>query len=205
MAIKREHLPLPTSIVVTIVAYGVLSFVIFRERPGAVQSDFVNRLLAFLPHAIAFVNALALVLLVSGWWFIRNGFIKLHRIVMPSALGLIALFLAMYVTRIYLGGVKEFPGSESLYLYLYLPVLIIHVTLSIICIQPVLYVASIGLTTRIEHIPRTKHKLVGRIAVPMWILSLALVHSSTERTCSAPVRENSGNTKSFAAPKRCLT
>jgi len=64
MAIKRELLPLPTSIVVTIVAYGVLSFVIFRERPGAVQSDFVNRLLAFLPHAIAFVNALALVLLV---------------------------------------------------------------------------------------------------------------------------------------------
>ncbi|MCZ6547782.1 MAG: DUF420 domain-containing protein [Deltaproteobacteria bacterium] len=174
MAIKREHLPLPTSIVVTILAYGVLSFVIFRERPGAVQSDFVNRLLAFLPHAIAFVNALALVLLVSGWWFIRNGFIKLHRIVMPSALGLIFLFLVMYVTRIYLGGVKEFPGPESLYHYLYLPVLIIHVTLSIICIQPVLYVASIGLTNRIEHIPRTKHKLVGRIAVPMWILSLTL-------------------------------
>ncbi|MCH7913082.1 MAG: DUF420 domain-containing protein, partial [Deltaproteobacteria bacterium] len=101
-------------------------------------------------------------------------FIKLHRIVMPSALGLIFLFLVMYVTRIYLGGVKEFPGPESLYLYLYLPVLIIHVTLSIICIQPVLYVASIGLTNRIEHIPRTKHKLVGRIAVPMWILSLTL-------------------------------
>jgi len=174
LAINREHLPLPTSIVVTIVAYGVLSFVIFRERPGAVQSDFVTRLLAFLPHVIAFVNALALVLLASGWWFIRKGFIKLHRIVMPSALGLIFLFLVMYVTRIYLGGVKEFPGPESVYLYVYLPILIIHLVLSIICIQPVLYVAFIGLTHRIEHIPRTKHKIVGRIAVPMWILSLAL-------------------------------
>ena len=174
MAIKREQLPLPVSIVVTLVAYGVLSFVILRERPSAVQSDFVTRLLAFLPHAIAFVNALALVLLVSGWWFIRNGFIKLHRIVMPSALGLIFLFLVMYVTRIYLGGVKEFPGPQSVYLYIYLPILIIHLVLSIICIQPVLYVASIGLTHRIEHIPRTKHKIIGRIAVPMWILSLAL-------------------------------
>ena len=174
MPIKKEQVPLRTSIVVTIVAYGVLSFVIFRERPSPVQSDFVTRLLVVLPHAIALVNSLALVLLSSGWWFIRNGFIKLHRIVMPSALGLIFLFLVMYVTRIYLGGVKEFPGPESLYLYLYLPVLIIHVTLSIICIQPVLYVASIGLTNRIEHIPRTKHKLVGRIAVPMWILSLTL-------------------------------
>ena len=130
--------------------------------------------LVVLPHAIALVNALALVLLSSGWWFIRNGFIKLHRIVMPSALGLIFLFLVMYVTRIYLGGVKEFPGPESLYLYLYLPVLIIHLALSIICIQPVLYVASIGLTHRIEDIPQTKHRIVGRIAVPMWNLSLAL-------------------------------
>jgi len=174
MAIKRELLPLPTSVVVTIVAYGVLSFVIFRERSGAVQSDFVIRLLAFLPHAIAFVNSLALVLLVCGWWFIRNGFIKLHRIVMPSALGLIFLFLVMYVTRIFLGGVKEFPGPQSVYLYIYLPILIIHLVLSIICIQPVLYVASIGLTHSIEHIPQTKHKIAGRIAVPMWILSLTL-------------------------------
>lgn len=93
---------------------------------------------------------------------------------MPSALGLIFLFLVMYVTRIYLGGVKEFPGPESLYLYLYLPVLIIHLALSITCIQPVLYVASIGLTHRIEEIPQTKHRIVGRIAVPMWILSLTL-------------------------------
>jgi len=46
--------------------------------------------------------------------------------------------------------------------------------LSIACIQPVLYVASIGLTHRIEDIPQTNHKTVGRIAVPMWILSLTL-------------------------------
>jgi len=35
-------------------------------------------------------------------------------------------------------------------------------------------VASIGLTHRIEDIPQTNHKTVGRIAVPMWILSLTL-------------------------------
>jgi putative membrane protein len=93
---------------------------------------------------------------------------------MPSALGLISLFLLMYVTRIYLGGIKEFPGPENLYYYGYLPILIVHLTLSILCIQPVLYVALIGLTHRIEDIPRTRHRRVGRMAVPMWILSLAL-------------------------------
>lgn len=174
MAIKRENLPLPGSIIVTLVAYGVLSFVLFRHRPSVVQSDFITGLLAILPHAIAFVNALALVLLAAGWWLIRHGYVTLHRIAMPSALGLISLFLVMYVTRIYLGGIKEFPGPESVYIYIYLPVLVIHLALSIICIQPVLYVALIGLTHRIEDIPSTKHKYIGRIAVPMWIVSLAL-------------------------------
>ena len=174
MPLRKENLPLPVSIIITIVAYGVLSFVIFRERPGAVQSEFVTQLLAVLPHAIALVNALALVLLAAGWWLIRNGYVKLHRIAMPSALGLISLFLVMYVTRIYLGGIKEFPGPEGIYYYVYLPILIIHLVLSIICIQPVLYVALIAFTHKIEDIPRTRHRLVGRIAVPMWILSLAL-------------------------------
>lgn len=174
MAIKKERLPLPTSIIVTLLAYAILSFVLLRERPRTLPSPSVAQLLAILPHAIAFVNALALVLLATGWWLIRNGYIKLHRIAMPSALGLISLFLVMYVTRIYLGGIKEFPGPAYLYYYVYLPILIIHLTLSILCIQPVLYVALIGFTHRVEDIPRTRHRLVARIAVPMWILSLAL-------------------------------
>lgn len=174
MTIKKEILPLPASIIVTLVAYGVLSFVIFRERPSAVQSDFAAQLLAILPHAIAVVNTLAVFVLVAGWWFIRNGYVYLHRIAMPSALGLISLFLVMYVTRIYLGGIKEFPGPEGIYYYVYLPILIIHLTLSILCIQPVLYVALIGFTHRIEDISRTRHRMVGRIAVPAWILSLSL-------------------------------
>jgi len=35
-------------------------------------------------------------------------------------------------------------------------------------------VALIGFTHRIENIPRTRHRLVGRVAVSAWILSLAL-------------------------------
>lgn len=174
MTIKKENLPLPASIIVTLMAYGILSLVIFREKPTAAGSGFIAQLLAVLPHAIAFVNALALTLLGAGWWLIRNGYVTLHRIAMPSALGLISLFLVMYVTRIFLGGIKEFSGPESIYYYVYLPILIIHLSLSIICIQPVLYVALIGFTHRVEDIPQTKHRLVGRVAVSLWILSLAL-------------------------------
>jgi putative membrane protein len=174
MAVKKEHLPFPGSITVTIVAYGILSFVLFREKPSVIRSDFVNQVLVILPHAIALVNALALALLMAGWWLIRRGYVWLHRIAMPSALGLISLFLVMYVTRIFLGGIKEFSGPESIYYYVYLPVLIIHLTLSITCVQPVLYVALIGFTRRIEDIPHTKHRLVGRVAVSLWVLSLGL-------------------------------
>ena len=174
MAIKKENLPLRTSIIVTMVAYGILSFVLFRERPGVIRSDVVKQLLDILPHAIAVVNALAVVLLVVGWWLIRKGYVGLHRIAMPSALGLIFVFLVMYVTKVLLGGIKEFPGPDSLYYFAYLPILTVHLALSIICIQPVVYVALIGLTHKVEDIPRTRHRWVGRIAVPAWILSLAL-------------------------------
>ena len=174
MRTRREKSALPASIIVTVLAYGILSFVLFRERPPTIYSDGVARLVTFLPHAIAFVNALALLLLAAGWGFIRNRYVTLHRISMLSALVLTSLFLVMCVTKIYLGGIKEFPGPETLYYFVYLPVLIIHLTLSIICIQPVAYVALIGLSHRIDDIPRTKHRLVGRVVVPMWILSLTL-------------------------------
>jgi len=162
------------SIFLTLLAYALLTFVLLREKPAPIQTEFIAKLLGFLPHAIAFVNALALLLLGTGWWLIRHGYVRLHRVAMPSALGLICLFLAMYVTRIYLGGIKMFPGPETVYIYVYMPILAVHLVLSIVCIQPVLYVALIGITHRIEDIPRTRHKLVGRIAVPLWILSLAL-------------------------------
>lgn len=162
------------SIFLTLLAYAVLTFVLVGEKPAPAQTEFIAKLLGFLPHAIALVNALALLLLVTGWWLIRHRYVRLHRLAMPSALGLICLFLAMYVTRIYLGGMKAFPGPETVYTYVYLPVLTVHLVLSILCIQPVLYVALIGLTHRIEDIPRTPHKRVARIAVPLWILSLAL-------------------------------
>ena len=114
MAVKKENLPFPASIIGTVLAYGILSFVIFRERPSVIRSDFVNQLLGILPHAIALVNALAVALLVAGWWLIRRGHVGLHRIAMPSALGLISFFLVMYVTRIFLGGIKEFSGPENI-------------------------------------------------------------------------------------------
>ena len=174
MRTGREKLALSASIVATLLAYGILGFVLLRERPATIDSEGLARFVALLPHAIAVVNALALVLLAAGWRFIRNGNVTLHRISMLSALVLISLFLVMYVTKVYLGGVKEFPGPETLFYFVYLPVLIIHLTLSIICVQPVAYVALIGLSHRIDDIPRTKHRLVGRVVVPMWILSLAL-------------------------------
>jgi len=174
MRTRWEKLALPVSIIVTGLAYWILGFVLFRERPATIYSEGMARFVDLLPHAIAVVNALALVLLVAGWRFVRNGNVTLHRISMLSALVLISLFLVMYVTKVYLSGIKEFPGPETLYYFVYLPVLIIHLTLSITCVQPVVYVALIGLTHRVEDIPLTRHRRVGRIAVPAWILSLAL-------------------------------
>lgn len=79
---------------------------------------------------------------------------------------LISLFLILYITRVALGGIKAFPGPPGIRLYVYLPILIVHIGLSILSVPPVVYNLLIGLTYASADIPRTKHPQVGRIANP---------------------------------------
>jgi hypothetical protein len=61
MRTGRKKAALPASIIVTVLAYGILGFVLFRERPATIYSEGVARFVDLLPHAIAVVNTLALV------------------------------------------------------------------------------------------------------------------------------------------------
>ncbi len=134
----------------------------------------VAALVAAAPTIIAVVNAAALFCLVAGWRAIRRGRVRTHRTLMLIAAGCISLFLILYVTRVSLGGVKAFPGPASVRTYLYLPVLAVHILLSIFSVPLVLHNLVIGLTYRVEEIAGTAHPRVGRWAVLLWSISLAL-------------------------------
>lgn len=127
----------------------------------------------FLSHLIAMTNALTIASLLVGWYWIRRNAVRKHRLAMVSAFGLIVLFLVLYLLRIGGGGTKTFVGP-SLVRDAYLLMLGIHILLSILAVPLVLYVLTLGITNTPAALRNTAHARVGRVAVSVWILSLAL-------------------------------
>jgi putative membrane protein len=158
---------------ITTAVYGVLGVALSRRPPDQLPL-FIPPVLATLPLVIAVINASALICLLSGWRAIRTGRVRAHRAFMLAAAGLISLFLVLYVTRVALGGVKTFPGPSAVRAYIYLPVLTVHIGLSILSVPLVVYNLLTGLTHRPAAIPGTRHPRVGRAAVLLWSVSLAL-------------------------------
>jgi len=134
----------------------------------------VAALVAAAPAIIALVNTTALLCLLLGWRAMRRGRTRAHRALMLAAAGCISLFLILYVTRVSLGGVKVFPGPAAVRAYLYLPLLTVHIALSILAVPLVIHNLVIGLTYGWGEIPSTAHPRVGRWAVVLWSISLAL-------------------------------
>jgi putative membrane protein len=159
--------------VATLAIYAVLSFVL-SSRPPAQLPPAVAAALALFPSLIAVVNALALTCLIAGWRAVRAGHIQRHRRLMLASAALISLFLVLYVTRVALGGTKAFPGPAAVRSYVYLPVLAVHILLSVVSVPLVIYNLITGLTRETRAVAATRHPIVGRFAVALWSTSLAL-------------------------------
>lgn len=126
-----------------------------------------------LSHATAIVNAATIVCLASGWYWMREGCVRSHRILMIGAFVLIILFLVLYLVRVGGGGTKYFTGP-ALVNGAYLLMLGIHILLSIVAVPLVLYALVLGLTFTPAELRDTAHKRVGRLAAGTWLVSLAL-------------------------------
>ncbi|MDZ7687477.1 MAG: DUF420 domain-containing protein [Halobacteriales archaeon] len=169
--ISKEH-NVAVTVVLSVVGYAavVATFADVLPYPE-LSTGTVN----ILTHLIALVNAATLVCILTGWYWIRNGEIDKHRKAMLSAFSLIILFLLIYLFRVGGGETKVFVGPEFVRNYVYLPMLGVHLLLSIVAVPVVVYAAVLGLT----HTPRelreeTLHKKVGRIAAGSWAFSLFL-------------------------------
>lgn len=163
-----------TTIVVTAIAYSALGYVLSYSEMTRPAIESPNPLVGTLPHLIAVINATNVAVLQLGYRAIRRGKIGEHKAFMLTAFALITLFLALYVTRVLLGGVVEYRGPEVLRNYVYLPILFVHLGLSIISIPLVVYNVITGLTLRIEDVKTAKHHVTGKLAYVMWTFSLVL-------------------------------
>ncbi|MFB6206614.1 MAG: DUF420 domain-containing protein [Haloglomus sp.] len=166
----KEH-PRALTAVLTVVGYALVIGTLYVGLPiyPTITLETVN----LLSHAIAVINTVTVVLLLSGWKFIRQGDVRKHRAAMVSAFTLILLFLVLYLLKTGGGGRKDFVGPANAELF-YLGLLGIHIVLSIVSVPLVLYNVVVGLSHSQSEIHTTAHARVGRVAVVAWSVSLTL-------------------------------
>jgi putative membrane protein len=116
-----------------------------------------------LPPVNAGLNATSAVLLVLGWRAIRSGDRERHRALVLSALGVSALFLVGYLTRVALTGTHRFPGTGPVRAA-YLLLLGSHTVLAA-AIVPLVGVALWNAWKGRFAV----HRRVARLAMPAWL------------------------------------
>ena len=137
-----------------------------NDVPAAFSANSIfSGLLAVHPLATtnAVLNALATLLLISGWVFIRQGNWRAHRAAMTAAFVVSTVFLVCYLAYHALVGHVPFAGEGPVRM-LYFVILISHILLAVLV--PVLAIAMFVLIFRGK---LTAHRRLGRIALPIWL------------------------------------
>lgn len=119
--------------------------------------------LTFLPPIYATINGLTALLLIVGFWAIKNKNILLHKALMTTAIGCSVVFLMMYVAYHMTSDSTSY-GGEGILRTVYFFVLITHILLSIIIIPFVLITYVRAITNNFE-----RHKRIARITFPIWL------------------------------------
>lgn len=171
--LARRH-PSAVAGVLAAVSLALVVGTVLGVIPSSALPRASDAALAAIPHVNAAISLVAIVVISTGWRAIRRGSVGRHRAAMLSGLGLFVCFLALYLYRIGLEGPTPFAGPESVYRFVYLPLLAIHMLLAMVCIPLLYYVLLLALTRPVSEIPRTRHPGVGRVAAALWLTSFAL-------------------------------
>jgi putative membrane protein len=118
---------------------------------------------AFLPALNAVLNGLAAIALVIGFIQIRAGRVRPHAVSMITAFVFSALFLVSYIANHALHGDMRFHGQGASRL-VYFPLLISHISLSVIALPMILITFFLALSGRF-----TAHRRFARFTFPIWL------------------------------------
>jgi len=145
-----------TWIVILSIAIPLLVAVLFSVKIDV-------QLPVFLPPIYATLNAFTAVLLVLGFWAIKNKKIALHEKLMKTAIAFSVLFLVLYVVYHMTSDSTKF-GGEGTIKTVYFVILITHILLSVIVIPFVLVTYVRAITNQVE-----LHKKIARFTFPLWL------------------------------------
>lgn len=169
----REN-PIVTTVILTVISLGLVLGATLEVIPADTLPVAPAWVFDVIPHVNAVIALIALAVMGFGFQSIRHNDIRRHRLSMVLALGLFATFLVLYLYNVSITGAHPFPGPDVIYYYVYLPILLIHMVLAIICIPLLIYVALLGLSNPVAAIPQTNHARVARPALLLWAVSFAL-------------------------------
>lgn len=168
----RDHVSELTA-VLTVASLALVFGAAMQALPvGALPRP--EALLGAIPHVNAALSAAAIGTIVSGVRAIRRGDVARHRLFMLGSFALFALFLALYLYRVAVLGPSEFPGPDAVRTYVYLPILVVHVALAVVCLPFVFQALLLAATRPVSALYETSHRRVGRVAAALWLVSFSM-------------------------------
>jgi putative membrane protein len=142
-------------IAISVVASLFLCWLVYYHAPA----DVTGTRLLFLPA----LNALSAIALVTGFCFIRARRVSEHRAAMFTAFVFSSLFLVTYITNHALHGDMRFQGPGAIR-YVYFPLLISHIGLSVVALPMILITFFLSLSGRFP-----AHRRLARFTFPIWL------------------------------------
>ena len=116
-----------------------------------------------LPFFHAILNGCTAMLLITGFFWIKNKNTKAHKISMLTAFVLSSIFLISYVVSKLTNAPTPY-GGEGMIRFIYFFILISHILLSIPVLPLALFSIYRGLTGEVN-----KHKKIVKWTFPVWI------------------------------------
>jgi len=127
------------------------------------DSEEVHPWIYSLPFYNAIVNSLTAILLISGFYFVKNSKVNYHKICMAGAFILGCIFLIFYVIYHSNAPSTKF-GGEGMIRYVYFIFLISHVLLAFAVVPLVLSAVYFAVSDKIE-----KHRKIVKFTFPVWL------------------------------------
>lgn len=156
--LKKEKVAIPVIFGLSIAIPLVVLFLMYMPERFNLGID-----AGVLPFFHAVLNGLTAILLITGFYLIKNNERELHKKVMITAFLLSSIFLVSYV----LSKISNDPvpyGGEGIFRYIYFSILVSHIILSGIIIPLVLFTMYRGLKGDFQ-----KHRKIAKWTYPVWL------------------------------------
>lgn len=119
----------------------------------------------YLPHINATLNAIATLLLITGYVLIKRGNVAAHKWTMLTCFGVSTLFLICYITYHVLCGSRKFPETgPAIVRTIYLAILASHAFLAVFVPFLAMITIYLGLKDR-----RESHRKWAKRTFPIWL------------------------------------